>query len=177
MILIMGLPGAGKSVQSGLIRDRMGFHWLSTGQLLRDAKDDEILAVQKTGALVNDELMCKLVGSTLKEIGYDADFLLDGFPRTVEQAEWLVSHGKEIGKHVKLVLYLVVDEQVAVERLGNRGRPDDQVETIKKRREEAQKIEPTLSYLKEQGVQVKEIDANSDVESIFKDIQAAMADA
>lgn len=170
----MGLPGAGKSVQSGLIRDRLGFHWLSTGQLLRDTKDAEVSAVQQSGALVNDELMFKLVGNELKEVGYDTTFLLDGFPRTVEQAEWLIKHGRENGKHIRLVLYLKVDEKIAIERLGNRGRPDDQAETIKKRQEEARKIEPTLAYLAKQGIRVAEIAANGDVESIFKQIKAAV---
>lgn len=176
MILIMGLPGAGKSVQSELIRDRLGFHWLSTGQLLRETQDHNVLAIQKSGALVDDETISKMVGDKLREVGYDTTFLLDGFPRTVRQAEWLVAHGKEIDKHIKLVLYLIVDEKVTLERLSKRGRSDDNEKTIEKRREEAKKIEPTLGYLKEHGVPVKEIDANGSVEETFIQIKESIAE-
>ncbi len=170
----MGLPGAGKSVQSELIRDRLGYHWLSTGQMLRNTADPEILAVQKSGALVNDQQMFRLVGNKLREIGYDKDFLLDGFPRTVEQAKWLVTHGKDINKQVQLVLYMVVDDEVAAQRLGGRGRADDGKETIKKRREEAKKIQPTINYLKSQGIPAVEIEANGDIESIFSRVKKAV---
>lgn len=176
MILITGLPGAGKSVQSELIRDRMGFHWLSTGQMLRNSNDPQIIADLKTGLLLDNDLIFHMVGDRLRQSGYDTTFLLDGFPRTVDQAKWLIEHGREINKHIKLVLYLVVDEAIALERLSGRGRLDDNQATIKKRREEAKKIKPTLDYLEKQGVPIKSIDANGDEEATFAQIKTAIAE-
>ncbi len=174
MILIMGMPGAGKSVQSEMIQEKLGFHWLSTGQLFRRTNDPEIKKIMESGALVSDEQVSDMVGKHLKHIGYDSTFLLDGFPRTVDQAKWLINHGNEIKKHIKLVLYLVVSDETAIDRLGDRGRADDSEESIAIRRKEAQKIMPTLEYLREAGVVVEEIDANGTLEDIFEQISSVI---
>lgn len=176
MILIMGMPGAGKSVQSQLIEEKLGFHWLSTGNLFRETNDPEIKEIMESGALVEDKHVCRMVGDKLKSVGYDSTFLLDGFPRTVEQAEWLLEHGEEIEKHVKLVLYLVVDDEVAMERLGDRGRDDDAEETIAVRKKEAEKILPTIEYLADQDIPIEEISANGSIEDIFELIKATVAE-
>lgn len=175
MILIMGMPGAGKSVQSQLIEDTLGFHWLSTGNLFRQTNDPEIKAIMESGGLVNDELVSRMVGAKLKDVGYDSTFLLDGYPRTIGQAQWLVDHGEEVKKHVKLVLYLKVSDETAIARLGDRGRADDSAESIAQRKKEAEKILPTIEYLKTKGVAVEEIDANGSVEEIFANISTVIA--
>jgi adenylate kinase len=175
VILIMGMPGAGKSVQSQLVQDKLGFHWLSTGQLFRETRDPEIKEIMDSGGLVNDGHVSKMVGAKLKEVGYDSTFLLDGYPRTIPQAEWLLSHGEEIEKHIKLVLYLVVSDKTAMERLGDRGRPDDSARAIAQRQKEAEKIVPTIERLREGGVPVEEIDANGTVEEIFENIKHTIA--
>lgn len=174
MVIITGMPGAGKTVQGQLIRDEIGFHWLSTGELFRSTNDPEIKAIMQRGDLVSDEHVSKMVGNKLKEIGYDKTFLLDGYPRTVDQAQWLLDHAEEIKKTIKLVLFMVVDEQTALDRLGDRGRPDDQASALAQRQKEAQKIAPTIERLKQAGVPVEEIDANRTVEEIFEDIKRAV---
>lgn len=176
MILIMGMPGAGKSVQSDLIQSRLGFHWLSTGQLFRETNDPEIKAIMESGGLVDDAMTARMVGDKLKEIGYDSTFLLDGYPRTVDQAQWLLSHADEINKHIKLVLYLRVSGDTAMERLGSRGRADDTESSIAQRRREAEKILPTIDYLRKNGVPVEEIDANGTVDDIFKRISKKISE-
>lgn len=174
MVIIMGLPGAGKTVQSQLIQDKLGFHWLSTGQMLRESEDPDVLAVQATGALVDDDLVIRVVRDRLKKDGYDKDFLLDGFPRNVDQAQWLVSHGDEINKHVRLILFMDVDEKVANERLGGRGRSDDTAAALQKRHEEQKKLIPMLDYLKDKSIPVVTIDANRTVEEIFESIKQVL---
>lgn len=174
MIIIMGMPGAGKTVQSQKIQDELGFHWLSTGQMLRDSKDPEVLAVQASGALVNDELVMRIVKDRLSHEGFDKTFLLDGFPRTKQQAEWLVGHSAEIDKHLRLVLFMDVDEKVANERLGGRGRNDDTAAALAKRHKEQQKLFPMMDYLREVGIPVETIDANRTVDEIFESIKAAL---
>lgn len=174
MVIIMGLPGAGKTVQSQLIQDKLGFHWLSTGQMLRDSDDPEVHAVQRSGALVNDQLVIKVVRDRLKKEGYDKTFLLDGFPRNTDQAEWLVGHTDEIDKHIRVILFMDVDENIANERLGGRGRADDGAEALKKRHAEQKKLVPMLDYLKKRGIPVEKVDANRTVDQIFKSIHQVL---
>ena len=176
MIIITGMPGAGKTVQGQLIRDRLGFHWLSTGELFRSTNDPEIKAIMESGGLVNDEQVSRMVGDKLREVGYDSTYLLDGYPRTVAQAEWLLAHAKEISKTIKLVLYMVVSDETALERLGDRGRADDSAKAVAQRQKEAQKIAPTITAIREAGVPVVEIDANRTVEEIFADIKQTVAE-
>lgn len=175
MVIIMGLPGAGKTVQSQMIQDKLGFHWLSTGQMLRESEDPDVLAVQATGALVNDELVTRIVRDRLKKEGHDREFLLDGFPRNTAQAEWLVGHAGDINKHVKLVLFMDVDEDIANKRLGGRGRKDDNQAALAKRHEEQKKLAPMLDYLKKIGTPVEVIDANRTVEEIFTSVEQAIS--
>lgn len=176
MILIMGLPGAGKSVQSQMIQDRLGLHWLSTGELFRKTDDVDIRQTMERGELVSDEQTSRMVGDHLKKIGYDQTFLLDGFPRTVSQAKWLIDHADGINKHIRFVLFLTVDEDIAAQRLSDRGRGDDTEAARIKRNQEARKVEPTLEYLKNEGIEVVEIDANGTVEEIFNHISEAVSE-
>ncbi len=175
MVIIMGLPGAGKTVQSQMIQDRLGFHWLSTGQMLRESDDPEVLAVQASGALVNDEMVTRIVGNRLKKEGYDRTFLLDGFPRNLYQAKWLVDHATGIDKHIKLILFMDVDEEVANKRLGGRGRNDDSKAALATRHKEQKKLIPMLEYLKSIGIPVENIDANRTVDAIFTSVEEAVS--
>lgn len=174
MVIIMGLPGAGKTVQSELVQEKLGFHWLSTGKMLRESDDPDVHEVQRTGALVDDELVIKVVRDRLKKEGHDKSFLLDGFPRNTDQAQWLVNHGDEINKHIRVILFMDVDEVVANERLSDRGRADDSAEALKKRHEEQKKLLPMLEYLKHNNIPVETIDANRTVEEIFSSIHAVL---
>lgn len=174
MIIIMGMPGAGKTVQSQKVQDELGFHWLSTGEMLRETKDEEVLKVQASGALVDDQMVIRIVRQKLKDEGYDKTFLLDGFPRNIKQAKWLVEHGEEVGKHIKAVLFLDVSEDTAQERLGDRGREDDTEAALAKRQKEQRKLQPMVEYMKESGVPVEKIDANGSVEEVFSSIKSAI---
>lgn len=174
MILIVGMPGAGKSEQSQMIQERLGLHWLSTGNLFRETDDPEINEIMESGALVEDKHVFKLVEDKLKSVGYDETFLLDGFPRTVDQAQWLLDHANEIDKHIRFILFLGVDDAVAMERLGGRGRDDDTAEALEIRKQEARKIEPTIEFLKRQGIEIVDIDANATIEGVFEQIKTAI---
>lgn len=174
MILIVGMPGAGKSEQSVLIQERLGLHWLSTGNLFRETDDPEINEIMESGALVEDKHVFKLVEHKLRNVGYDETFLLDGFPRTVDQAHWLLDHADDINKHIRFILFLGVDDEVAMERLGGRGRDDDTAEALEIRKQEARKIEPTIEFLKGQGIEIVNIDANDTIEGVFTQIKDAI---
>ena len=94
MILLYGPTGAGKSVQGQMLAVRMGWKWLSTGQMLRDSKDPDVIRILKSGELVSDELTYEVFDRAIKdakEKNYPR-VIVDGFPRTKNQAEWLAGY-------------------------------------------------------------------------------------
>ena len=94
-IILLGPPGAGKGTQAKLISSAYGIPQISTGDLLREnvARETElgvkVKALMGRGELVPDELVCDMVAERLQHPDCDRGFILDGFPRTVGQAEWL----------------------------------------------------------------------------------------
>ena len=90
MIVFFGPAGAGKSVQGQMLAARHGWRWLSAGQLLRDTHDIELIKEMQTGALVSPERVNALMGEALKRAVNIDRVILDGFPRQLEQAKWLV---------------------------------------------------------------------------------------
>lgn len=125
-IILMGLPGAGKGTQASKIIDKYGFPHISTGDLFRAAikNGTELgkLAQQymDQGALVPDEVTNGLVKERLQEPDTEKGFMLDGFPRTVNQAEALEDILKEINKEIDAVIYIEVEPEVLKTRLGGR---------------------------------------------------------
>ena len=138
-LVLVGPPGAGKGTQSEWIADRLSIPHLSAGEMLRIAVSEgtelgklvgERLA---RGELVPDPLVVDLVDERLKQPDCVGGFLLDGFPRTVEQAKMLHAILEKRKLKLDLVLQIIVDAKVLTERLLHRGRVDDTVETIENR--------------------------------------------
>lgn len=125
-IILMGLPGAGKGTQASKIIDKYGFPHISTGDLFRAAikNGTELgkLAQQymDQGTLVPDEVTNGLVKERLQEPDTEKGFMLDGFPRTVNQAEALEDILQEINKEIDAVIYIEVEPEVLKTRLGGR---------------------------------------------------------
>ncbi|MGH7928611.1 MAG: adenylate kinase family protein, partial [Candidatus Binatia bacterium] len=108
MILFFGPPGAGKSVQGQVLAARHDWRWLSTGQLLRDTHDPEVLKKMQTGALIDSELTSRVLGDALKRSKDIEHVILDGYPRQLEQAEWLIRSQPEHERSISLVIILEV---------------------------------------------------------------------
>lgn len=89
MIVFFGPAGAGKSVQGQILAARHGWRWLSSGQLLRDSRDPEIMEQMRTGGLVSIEQTHQVISDALERAKTIERVILDGFPRTLEQAQWL----------------------------------------------------------------------------------------
>lgn len=125
-IVLMGLPGAGKGTQADKIVEKYGIPHISTGDMFRAAiKDGTELGVKAKsfmdqGALVPDEVTIGIVRERLSKTDCDNGFLLDGFPRTVPQAEALDALLKDLGKSIEFVLDIEVDTQELVARLSGR---------------------------------------------------------
>ena len=125
-IVLMGLPGAGKGTQADKIVEKYGIPHISTGDMFRAAiKDGTELGVKAKsfmdqGALVPDEVTIGIVRERLSKPDCDEGFLLDGFPRTVPQAEALDALLKDLGKSIEYVLDIEVDTDELVARLSGR---------------------------------------------------------
>jgi adenylate kinase len=125
-VVLLGPPGAGKGTQAKLLGERFEACQLSTGDLLRKAVSErsplgkEAAAYIERGALVPDHLIVDLVAERLKEKECAKGFILDGFPRTLAQAESLDGILKRLGMELDAVLSVRVPEQLIVERLAGR---------------------------------------------------------
>ncbi len=161
MILLFGPTGAGKSMQGQMLAVRMGWKWLSTGQMLRDSNDPEMDELLKTGELISDEVIYRVFDEAVqhaKENNYPK-IIVDGFPRTKEQAEWLADYMEKAGEEIEQVVVLEVPESEIMKRLELRGRMEDTPETIARRMTiYRQKMYPVLGSFAEDGVKIIHMD-------------------
>jgi len=164
VIVFFGPAGAGKSVQGQMLAARHGWRWLSAGQMLRDTHDIELIKEMQTGQLVDTEKVNKLMGDALKRAKNMRRVILDGFPRQLSQAKWLVETQPEHERSIQLVVVLEVPRGELLERLEVRGRVDDRPEVIDERLKIYRTdMYPILSYFTEQGVHIAHIDGTGTV--------------
>lgn len=159
MIVFFGPAGAGKSVQGQLLAARNGWRWLSAGQLLRDSKDIDVLHQMQSGHLVEPHRVNGLVGEAIQRSGTIKRLILDGFPREMDQARWLVEQKSHHGRDIDLVLVLEVPKSELLQRLEIRGRIDDTPDAIDERlRIYRTEMYPILTYFTEMGINIVHID-------------------
>jgi adenylate kinase len=164
MIVFFGPAGAGKSVQGQMLAARHGWRWLSAGQLLRDTHDIELIKEMQTGKLVTPERVNALMGEALKRAKNIDRVILDGFPRELAQAKWLVESQPEHERSIKLVVVLEVPRSELLQRIEVRGRIDDTPEAVEERLKIYRtEMYPILSYLTEEGVNIVHIDGTGTV--------------
>lgn len=176
MILFFGPAGAGKSVQGQVLAARHGWRWISAGQLLRDTHDVEVLKQMSEGRLVSDRQIQQIVGQAL-ERSVDIDHLiLDGFPRQLVQAKWLVESQPRHERSISLCIVLEVPREELLKRLRVRGRVDDTPESIEQRLiDYRQEIYPILTYLTEQNIKIAHIEGTGSVGQVHDRIEAEVA--
>ena len=176
--IIFGPPGSGKGTQAARIEKEFGLAHLSTGDILRAevaAKTPigvEAGRIMAAGDLVPDELIVDIVRRRLPAAETGAGVLLDGFPRTLRQAQALDAMLSQEGHKVDLVIALEVPEADLIERLLHRaeveGRADDTRETIKERMHEYHgRTEAVLDHYRKTGVQVEKIDGTGSPDEVF----------
>lgn len=176
MIVFFGPAGAGKSVQGQLLSARHGWRWLSAGQLLRDNRDPELLKVMSTGQLVPSEITNRLIGEAITKAKSIDQVILDGYPREMAQAKWLIENKSDHGRDIALVVVLEVPKSELLKRLAIRGRVDDTPEVIDERlRIYRQEMYPILSYFTEQGVNITHIDGVGTVGQVHDRIDEELA--
>ncbi len=175
MILFFGPPGSGKSVQGELLVKRNGWQWLSTGQLFRESANPEVLKRLATGELIDDELTNQVLDDALQKIADDTTVILDGYPRNIEQAKWLLKYVSDRPMSIDCVVSFIVSEEELIRRLSDRGRAEDVREVIEKRLAiYHEKTTPVLDFLRDRGVVVQNIDGEGSVEEVHERIQEAV---
>lgn len=161
MILLFGPTGAGKSMQGQMLAVRQGWKWLSTGEMLRDSSDPAIIQILKSGDLVSDAATFDVFHEAVEDAKakHFPNIIVDGFPRTKVQAEWLARYLDKTDQHIDLVAVLEVPEAEIMARLEKRGRMEDTPETIAKRMTiYRQKMYPVLGIFAEQGIKIVHLD-------------------
>ncbi|MDB5185391.1 MAG: adk [Candidatus Saccharibacteria bacterium] len=175
MIILMGVVGAGKSMQGRLFADEHGYAWISTGELFRVLVTGERRQQMLEGKLLSDDEVIALVDKTLKLIDLHEEFLLDGFPRTKVQADWLHKEIEEGRLKLTAIFNLTASREVVKKRLLARGRQDDTEEVIEKRFQEYETHTlPLVEYLRGAGTPVYDIDADQDPITVHDEIMATI---
>ena len=184
-LLLLGPPGAGKGTQASRLVSQLGIPQISTGDMFREAVaagtdlGRQLKQTMDRGELVSDEIVIAVTGERLDREDAGEGFILDGFPRTVAQAEALDGLLEGMGTKLERCVALVVDEEAVIQRLLKRaeieGRSDDNEETIRNRmRVYREQTEPLVAYYRERGV-LAEVDGMGGIEEVARLIQGALA--
>ena len=183
--IIFGPPGSGKGTQAAKIEDAFHLKHLSTGDILRHEVAEgtpvgkEAARIMAAGDLVPDELIVDIVRRRLPEAEAGAGVLLDGFPRTLRQAQALDRMLADEGHHVEFVVALDVPEDELVERILRRarveGRSDDTKEAIAERMHEYHKLtQAVLDHYRRQDVRVEKVSGMGTPDDVFERIRRAI---
>jgi adenylate kinase len=183
-LLIMGPPGAGKGTQAQRVAAHYEIPAISTGDIFRAMKTSDtplarqLRAIVDSGGLVSDEITNAVVAERLTESDCVAGFLLDGYPRTLQQVEALDDFLASSGQSLDAVISLLADVDEVVDRLLKRaeveGRSDDTVDTIRRRQAiYRRETEPLLEVYRDRGLLV-EVDGLGAVEDVSARLFAAL---
>ncbi|MCW2317062.1 Adenylate kinase [Rhodoblastus acidophilus] len=190
-LILLGPPGAGKGTQSARLEQKYGIPQLSTGDMLRAAVKAgtpiglQAKAVMESGGLVSDEIVIGIIADRIDAPDCAKGFILDGFPRTVAQAEALTKLLKAKGKDLSAVIELLVDDGVLLSRIENRAREtlaaggtvraDDNPDAFKKRLAQYhQQTAPVSDYYKGIG-ELRTVDGMAPIDEVTKQLDALLA--
>lgn len=178
MIVLMGGQGVGKGTFSKMLRDRHDYNYIETGAMFRSLPADSAIAkLIAAGNLVPDAELFKLVASKITD---SKDLLIDGFPRTTPQAQWLVEN--YANKFTIHILYLDVPEEIMLTRINKRireggGRADDaDSAAVRRRLDTFWKVTmPAIEWLRSaRGIKFSDVDVTGPVDENFARILSAM---
>ena len=183
-MVLLGLIGAGKGTQAKLVAERRGLLHVSTGDMLRDAvAQGTALGSQANdfmsrGELVPDELVIGMLLERIAKPDAAAGFILDGFPRTVGQAEALQTALEAQSQGIDTVPFIRVPEELLLERIARRagieGRADDAPEVAQRRlREQAEGLEGVACFYGDRGA-LCDVDGVGSVDEVYERLDAEL---
>ncbi len=192
-LIMLGPPGAGKGTQALRLVEKHGIPQLSTGDMLRAAVAAKspvglkAKAVMDAGELVSDEIVNAIVAERIGEDDCKQGFILDGYPRTLVQADAVGEMLEERGLALDVVIELVVDDKALVGRIAKRaeetkaaGKPvrkdDDPAVFPERLREYYKKTAPLIGYYYAKG-QLKQVDGMASIDDVTKEIEAVLKKA
>lgn len=180
-LIFLGPPGSGKGTQAKTLADTWSLPHISTGDILRQAlKDKTPLGIKAQsymdrGELVPDKLVEDMVSDRLSQPDTNSGWLLDGFPRTVNQALFLEELLRKLSQNGEKVINLEVPDDVVVERLLERGRKDDAEEVIRRRLEVYRnETKPLINYYSDRQRLLK-VNGNQSQEEVTDEIKKVIA--
>ncbi len=183
-LVLLGPPGSGKGTQAARLQDQLGFVPLATGDLLREARaagtelGRRASEYMDRGELVPDDVIVAMIRDELANLD-DKPVLLDGFPRTVAQADALAGALEERSRDLSRVVLVDVPDDVVVERISGRhdDRDDDDPETVRERLQVYHReTEPLVAYYDERGL-LRRVDGARDPDEVEAAIRAALGGA
>jgi adenylate kinase len=185
-LILLGPPGVGKGTQAKILVEQLGIPQLSTGDILRSAIANktplgvQAKAIVDRGDLVSDEIVNGIVSERIDAPDCAKGFILDGFPRTIPQADALGAMLEQKGLKLDAVVEITADTDTLVSRVANRAREtggaraDDTAEVIRKRLEVYRELtEPLVSYYRGKGL-LKTVDGMAPVEEVTAAIRRAL---
>ena len=186
ILILLGAPGAGKGTQSERLVAERGLTQLSTGDMLRDALargtelGKQAKAIMDAGKLVADDIILAMIRERLTASTGGNGVILDGFPRTIAQAEGLDKILEEMGLHIDHVIEIGVDEKVLADRIMTRAkesdetRDDDSVEVLQKRlKVYHESTAPIIPYYQNRG-KLSVVDGMQSIDAVASAIDAIL---
>lgn len=169
----MGLPGSGKGTQGKMMSDEHGLHLISMGEIIRLYVSGERRVRMLSGELLDDNEVISLLEHVLAYISNKDKCVLDGFPRTIPQAEWLLQKSLTENFKIDCVINLQASIETVSRRLKIRGRSDDREEVIRERFKEYNSLTlPLLDWYKANHVLVLDIDAEKSINEVNEQVKA-----
>src|SRR4030042_2232032 len=173
-IVVFGSQGSGKSTHAKYIAEKLDVPYIYTGDLFRELEKEnfprgkKVKNLMRKGVLIPNEISIPAFEEYTRNYDISKGFVLDGYPRTLEQA-------KALKFKINLIFYVRLPENIAIERLIERKRYDDTYEVIKKRLDMFDKFtRPLFGYFKNQRVKIVEVDNSPSIEKVQRKIDGLL---
>jgi adenylate kinase len=171
MVILMGIAGSGKGTQGKLLSETFGLQYVSSGEMLRAQATDEQKQRMQNGELLDDQEIIDMMQRVIAESSDPNKILIDGVPRTIAQAKWLVDQANSGLFELPIVFHLIASRDAVKARLAERARADDHDEAIEARfREYETATTPVVDWLKVHNITIYEINGERPITEIQTEI-------